>query len=181
MEVNQLEREEAKILTDKPFEFTVEYKEYTSIKKRPFWMFWQKSTLKEIAKKETFGIKPLCLSTLDRLADYQLNIEIDEAGLSNDLDSLATAQKMVKQSAKDLSKIVALCIMGVNYFKLIDGVKTTDEKEFKRITDVLFNSLTTDELTKIISEVIKSAGYGNFINSTRWMSAKRMTRPNEVE
>lgn len=176
-----LEKREADILNNIGYRFSVKYQVYEPIRNYPRILFWKKAELKRKERVEEFEIKPMTLSTLDRTAEYQLKIILNEEDLEDDAKALQVSKSIVKDNAKLLCTIIAHCILGNDFVMCLGDKKVKNLTELKRISSLLWSALTPIDLYQITVEIIGLSDYSNFINSTRWMSGKRTTQPNEVE
>jgi len=167
MDQKDIQREEIKTLIEAPYEFEVEYN-----KKEKFFFGlipFEKRLKKKV--KEKFEIKPCTLSTLDRLCQYQIELFFDEGKLNNELEIFNQTKVIAYKNAKLMANIVAVAVLGADYSK----------SEFKRVSNILYNSLTPAKLFEIINEILKSQDLANFMHSTRLASIKMTISPNEVE
>lgn len=171
MDQKDIQREEIKTLIETPYEFEVELnKEVTVQKKFIFGLIpYEKTEVQKV--KEKFEIKPCTLSTLDRLCQYQIELFIDEAKLSDNNEIFNQTKLIAYKNAKLMSNIVTVAVLGVDYSK----------SEFKRVQAIIYNSLTPAKLFEIINEILKFQDLTNFTNSTRLASIKMTISPNEVE
>ena len=164
MNQNQLEVEELKVLTDKGYEFEIEYpleiKPFLNIGKSKF-----------ISKTEKFRIEPLRLSTLDRIAEYQIKLIHDDEAFKDENRFPEEANELIIQNNKNLISIVALAVLGTKYSK----------KRFENLVKILSKGLTSSMLTEITTQIFTLSDHGNFISSTRLMLARNVIKPNEVE
>lgn len=167
MDQKDIQRKEIKTLIEAPYEFEVEYN-----KKEKFFFGLIPFEKAEVQKvKEKFEIKPCTLSTLDRLCQYQIELFIDEAKLSDNNEIFNQTKLIAYKNAKLMSNIVTVAVLGVDYSKV----------EFKRVQAIIYNSLTPAKLFEIINEILKFQDLTNFTNSTRLASIKMTISPNEVE
>lgn len=171
MDQKDIQREEIKTLIETPYEFEVEYNKKVTIQEKFFFGLipYEKKVVKKV--KEKFEIKPCTLSTLDRLCQYQIELFIDEAKLSDNNEIFNQTKLISYKNAKLMANIVAVAVLGVDYSKT----------EFKRVQAIIYNSLTPAKLFEIINEILKFQDLTNFTNSTRLASIKMTISPNEVE
>ncbi|WP_291096655.1 MULTISPECIES: hypothetical protein [unclassified Empedobacter] len=171
MDQKEIQREEIKTLIEAPYEFEVEYNKEVIIQKKFFCGLipYEKTEVQKV--KEKFEIKPCTLSTLDRLCQYQIELFIDEAKLSDNNEIFNQTKLIAYKNAKLMSNIVTVAVLGVDYSKV----------EFKRVQAIIYNSLTPAKLFEIINEILKFQDLTNFTNSTRLASIKMTISPNEVE
>ena len=164
MNKTQLEQQELRILNDSGYTFEVEYEKEI----KPIYFFGKSK--KEVVK-ESFNIKPLRLSTLDRIAEYQLQLFLNDE-VFKDTDAFAIeANSLIIKNNQTLVKIVALAVLGTDYSK----------KKFNKLTRIFSDALTAQQLIEIVSQIFALSDHGNFINSTRLMIARNVIKPNEVE
>lgn len=175
-ENKELMQKETDIINDVPFVFELEYKKPKTIQEKKF--FGLISTNKTIQEKvkEEFKIYPLRLSTMNRMAKYQLDLRINESmfkegnQLSND-DNFNEMKLIAVNNTETMASIVAIAVLGIDY----------SEKKFKKVKQIMFDSLTSFKLEVIINEILRYQHLGNFLNSTVAMSARTTMSPNEVE
>ena len=171
MDQKDIQREEIKTLIETPYEFEVEFNKEVAVQKKFFFGLipYEKTEAQKV--KEKFEIKPCTLSTLDRLCQYQIELFIDEAKLSDNNEIFNQTKLIAYKNAKLMSNIVTVAVLGVDYSKV----------EFKRVQAIIYNSLTPAKLFEIINEILKFQDLTNFTNSTRLASIKMTISPNEVE
>ncbi|MDM1299916.1 hypothetical protein HXZ94_15580 [Empedobacter falsenii] len=171
MDQKDIQREEIKTLIEAPYEFEVEYNKKVIAQEKFFFGLipYEKRVKKKV--KEKFEIKPCTLSTLDRLCQYQIELFIDNDKLNSEADIFNETKLIAAKNSKLMANIVAVAVLGVDYSK----------SEFKRVSSILFDSLTPVMLFDIINEILKSQDLANFMNSTRLASIKMTISPNEVE
>ncbi|MFV0149747.1 hypothetical protein OBJ95_05935 [Empedobacter falsenii] len=171
MDQKDIQREEIKTLIEAPYEFEVEFNKEATVQKKFFFGLipYKKKVVKKV--KEKFEIKPCTLSTLDRLSQYQIELFFNEGKLNNELEIFNQTKLIAYKNAKIMANIVAVAVVGVDYSK----------SEFKRVSNILYNSLTPAKLFEIINEILKSQDLANFMHSTRLASIKITISPNEVE
>ena len=164
MEKTQLEKQELSVLNDSGYTFEIEYHKIT----KPLFFFEMPKM--ELVKK-SFNIKPLRLSTLDRIAKYQLELYLDDEVFKDDASFALEANSLIIKNNKSLVKIVALAVLGTDY----------SVKKFNKLTKIFSDALTSQQLIEIVSQIFALSDHGNFINSTRLMIARNVIKPNEVE
>ncbi|HAR73429.1 MAG TPA: hypothetical protein DCR77_08485 [Flavobacteriaceae bacterium] len=171
MDQKDIQREEIKTLIEAPYEFEVEFNKKVTIQEKFFFGLipYEKKVVQKV--KEKFEIKPCTLSTLDRLCQYQIELFIDNDKLNSEADIFNETKLIAAKNSKLMANIVAVAVLGVDYSK----------SEFKRVSSILFDSITPVMLFDIINEILKSQDLANFMNSTRLASIKMTISPNEVE
>lgn len=171
MDQKDIQREEIKTLIEAPYEFEVEFNKEVTVQKKYFFGLipFKKKVVQKV--KEKYEIKPCTLSTLDRLSQYQIELFFDEGKLNNELEIFNQTKVIAYKNAKLMANIVAVAVLGADYSK----------SEFKRVSNILYNSLTPAKLFEIINEILKSQDLANFMHSTRLASIKMTISPNEVE
>ena len=92
------------MLIDKGIDFSITYK----VSKRKFF----KSTV-EIVNKE-FTIKEPTLAVLDLISSESIKFDINEESLKE--NTIQEGKRYVKKYAKDMSRIVAISVMGEDCF-----------------------------------------------------------------
>lgn len=171
MNQKDIQREEINTLIEAPYEFEVEYNKKVIVQEKFFFGLipYEKKVIQKV--KEKFEIKPCTLSTLDRLCQYQIELFIDNDKLNSEADIFNETKLIAAKNSKLMANIVAVAVLGIDYSK----------SEFKRVSSILFDSLTPAMLFDIINEILKSQDLVNFMNSTRLASIKKTISPNEVE
>lgn len=171
MDQKDIQREEIKTLIEAPYEFEVEYNKKVIVQEKFFFGLipHEKKIVQKV--KEKFEIKPCTLSTLDRLCQYQIELFIDENKLNDEVEIFNQTKVIAAKNTKLMANIVAVAVLGVDYSKT----------EFKRVREIIYNSLTPAKLFDIINEILKSQDLANFMHSTRLASIKMTISPNEVE
>ncbi|VDH16104.1 Uncharacterised protein [Algoriella xinjiangensis] len=171
MDQKDIQREEIKTLIEAPYEFEVEYNKKVIVQEKFFFGLipYEKKIVQKV--KEKFEIKPCTLSTLDRLCQYQIELFIDENKLNDEVEIFNQTKVIAAKNTKLMANIVSVAVLGVDYSK----------SEFKRVQEIIYNSLTPAKLFDIINEILKSQDLANFMHSTRLASIKMTISPNEVE
>jgi hypothetical protein len=170
-EARQIEETELNILLDKGISFDIELKQTVGI--------FHKKT---ISKTETFVIKKLTLGTMDRMSKYFLQINIDENNLSDNASIISEAIRLIPKNAKNLSKIIALAVVGDNYYSIEKGIfkkrrYKRNKKRVRELSRLFYETVSPSLLVNITNIIIGMCDMGNFLGSMRLMSASRTTAP----
>lgn len=173
-ENKELMQKETDIINDVPFVFELEYKKPKTIQEKKFFgLITTNKTIQEKVKEE-FKIYPLRLSTMNRMAKYQIELYLDKSKFeegNKDVDTFNEMKLIAINNTETMASIVAIAVLGVDY----------SEKKFKKVKQIMFDSLTSFKLEVIINEILRYQHLGNFLNSTVAMSARTTMSPNEVE
>lgn len=174
MENKELQRKELDILNDVPFVFELEYNKKKTIQEKKFFgLITTNKTIQEKVKEE-FKIYPLRLSTMDRMAKYQIELYLDKSKFekeNKDVDTFNEMKLVAVNNADAMASIVTIAVLGADY----------SENKFKKLKKVLYDNLTPYKLELITNEILSYSSLANFLNSTVAMSTKTTISPNEVE
>lgn len=139
--------------------------------------FRKRETVKE---KKVFRIAEPTLSTLDRLSALWLEMTIDETKL-NDADYLSAAKKLAAKEAKKLAEMVAVAVLGEDYYDVTDKggyfMRKPNEKRLARLASLFEHTITPSQLLTLAILITNVSNLGDFINSIRLMSATRTSDP----
>ncbi|OUN69473.1 hypothetical protein [Barnesiella sp. An55] len=139
--------------------------------------FRKRETVKE---KKVFRIAEPTLSTLDRLSALWLEMTIDETKL-NDADYLSAAKKLAAKEAKKLAEMVAVAVLGEDYYDVTDKggyfMRKPNEKRLSRLASLFEHTVTPSQLLTLAILITNVSNLGDFINSIRLMSATRTSDP----
>lgn len=167
MNKEKLEQEELRILSDSGYDFELEINRQNN---RDFLL---NLILKPsfIKIKKTYHIEPLRLSTMDRIAKYQLDLYLNEEAFKDESNMLVEMNSIVVRNLKPLTKIIALAVLGTSYKK----------SKFNKLYKELLDGLTPNKVYELIGVIQQLSSSVNFINSTRLAKAQITIKPNEVE
>lgn len=175
------ERKELERLTNRGMAFEVSR---TLSVKRKGWKGAILGLREKVSETTTYTIEEPVLSTLDRLACEQLELEINE-GVFNSDTAVAEARKLAKKHAERMARIVAIAVLGSDYMvqvKTKSGVKyVPDDKSLQDLTLVFFHNIKPTKLARLVTLITTMSGLGDFCNSIRSMSASRTTMPDRIE
>ena len=133
-----------------------------------------------ITEKQTYTIQEPTLSTLDRLSALWIQMEIDEARLKDD-DYLATAKQLAKKEAAKLAEVVAVAVLGEDYFiTTFDGThyhRKEDKARLRELSGHFFHFCKPSELLTLAILITNVSNLGDFVNSMRLMCATRTSEP----
>lgn len=177
--LEKLNREQAELrqLIGQGVTFDVKIKH--SRRKPGFWGFFRKREIVEETK--VYTIQEPTLATLDRLSALWLQMEIDETKL-NDEDYLRTAKALANKEAKKLAEVIAVAVMGEDYYTVtFDGTRTQRKErksDLRALTSLFFHTITPSQLLTLAILISNVSNLGDFVNSMRLMCA---TRTSEAE
>lgn len=153
--------------------------ELTYRRRRPgFFGFFRKR--EKITEKRVYKIQEPTLATLDRLSALWLQMGIDETRLGDD-SYLATARQMVNKEAKRLAEVVAVAVLGEDYYDITEhrgafSYKPNEER-LQRLAATFFHAVKPSDLFTLAVLITNASNLGDFISSIRLMSATRTSDP----
>jgi len=165
------------IQTGVTFDVTVTY-----LKRKPglAGFFKKRERVKE---KKIFTIEEPTLSTLDRLSGIWLQLEIDEAKM-NDNEYLNVAKQLAAKNAKLLARMVAIAVLGEDFYTVREHAGTfqrrENKKKTKELTSLFYHAVKPSELFTLAVLITNVSNLGDFINSIRLMSATRTSDPTHL-
>lgn len=134
----------------------------------------------KVTEKRVFTIQEPTLATLDRLSALWLQMEIDETRLG-DADYLATARQMAGKEAKRLAEVVAVAVLGEDYYDTTEhrGAFSykPNEDRLQRLASTFFHTVKPSDLFTLAVLITNVSNLGDFISSIRLMSATRTSEP----
>lgn len=153
--------------------------ELTYTRRRPgFFGFFRKR--QKITEKRVYKIQEPTLATLDRLSALWLQMEIDETRLGDD-NYLATARQMANKEAKRLAEVVAVAVLGEDYYDITEhrGAFSykPNEDRLQRLAATFFHAVKPSDLFTLAVLITNASNLGDFISSIRLMSATRTSDP----
>lgn len=156
--------------------------EVTIYRRKPgFFGFFRKRD--KVTEKKVFKIKEPTLNTLDRLSALWLQMEIDEAKLT-DNDYLNAAKKMAQKEAHRLAEVVAIAVLGEDYYITTEKgghyQRREDEKALQELKTLFLHTVTPSGLFTLAVHITNVSNLGDFINSIRLMSAARTSDPTHL-
>ena len=96
----------------------------------------------KITEKKVFRVQEPTLATLDRLSALWLQMSIDETKLGDE-DYFKTAKKMAAQEARKLAQVVAVAVLGEDYYDVTDKggylVRKPNETRLARLTSLFLH------------------------------------------
>lgn len=151
----------------------------TYSRRRPgFFGFFRKR--EKLTEKRVFTIKEPTLATLDHLSALWVQMEIDEAKL-NDADYLATARQMANKEARRLAEVVAIAVLGEDYYDTTERrgafIYKPNEDRLQRLAATFFHAVKPSDLFSLAVLITNVSNLGDFISSIRLMSATRTSDP----
>ena len=153
--------------------------EITHRRRKPgFWGYFRRR--EKVTETKVYTIQEPTLATLDRLSLLWLQMEIDETKLGDD-DYLRTARALASKEAAKLAEVVAVAVLGEDYYiATYDGTtyrRKEDKKALRDLTRLFFHTLKPSELLTLAIIVTNVSNLGDFVNSMRLMSAARTSDP----
>ena len=110
-------------------------------------------------------------------------MEIDETRLQ-EADYLNAAKKMANKEAKRLAEVVAVAVLGEDYYTAIDKggyyKRTENKQELRRLKSFFLHTIKPSELFTLAVLITNVSNLGDFINSIRLMSATRTCDPTHL-
>lgn len=151
-------------------------------KRKPgFWGYFRKR--EEVTEERVFTIAEPTLSTLDRLSAIWLELTIDETRLA-DSEYLAEAKQMAAKNAKLLARMVAIAVLGEDFYQVTEHAGTFQRKEdTKRVSDLadlFYHCVKPSDLFALAVAITNVSNLADFINSIRLMSATRTSDPTHL-
>ena len=129
----------------------------------------------KITEKKVFRVQEPTLATLQ--------MSIDETKLSDE-DYFKTAKKMAAQEARKLAQVVAVAVLGEDYYDVTDKggylVRKPNETRLARLTSLFLHTVTPSQLLTLAILITNVSNLGDFINSIRLMSATRTSDPTQL-
>lgn len=140
----------------------------------------------KITEKRAYTIKEPTLATLDRLSALWVQMEIDETKLG-EADYLATARNLAQKEARRLAEVVAVAVLGEDYYDVEDRrgsfqYKPNDAR-LQALANTFFHAVKPSDLFTLAVLITNVSNLGDFISSIRLMSAARTSEPidNRIE
>ncbi len=134
----------------------------------------------KVTEKRTYTIKEPTLDTLDRLSALWLQMEIDETKL-NDADYLATARNLARKEARRLAEVVAVAVLGEDYYEVEQGRGgfryKPNKARLQALAETFFHTVKPSDLFTLAVLITNVSNLGDFISSMRLMSAARTSEP----
>lgn len=159
------------------FDIDVKYKR----RKRGFLGLFQKR--EEVTEKRVFKIAEPTLSTLDRLSVMWLDIAIDETKLNSD-DYLSTAKQLAAKEAERLAEVVAMAVLGEDYYDVSERgamfVWKENKERLAELKNLFFHTISPSELLTIAIYITNVSNLGDFTNAIRLTSAARTSEPTNL-
>ena len=122
----------------------------------------------KITEKKVFRVQEPTLATLDRLSALWLQMSIDETKLGDE-DYFKTAKKMAAQEARKLAQVVAVAVLGEDYYDVTDKggylVRKPNETRLARLTSLFLHTVTPSQLLTLAILITNVSNLGDFINS----------------
>ncbi len=163
-EVNELN-----VLIDKGVEFSITYK----VSKRKFF----KSTVETVNEK--FTIKEPTLAVLDLISSESIKFDINEENLKE--NTIQEGKRHVKKYAKDMSRIVAISVMGEDCFIMKNRRFEVDSKSIDKLQHLFFHTIKPSDLYKLCTIILSVGNIGDFLNSMRLTSGARTTKKIDID
>lgn len=125
-------------------------------------------------QNKTFNIKEPTLAVLDVISEVALKLEINEKKLNE--NTINEARKIATDNAVLMARIVALAVVGEDYFVSVGRKIQYNEKEVKKLTKIFYTTLKPSDLINICQVITSIANLGDFLNSMRLIRGTRTTR-----
>ena len=158
-EVNELN-----VLIDKGVEFSITYK----VSKRKFF----KSTVETVTKK--FTIKEPTLAVLDLISSESIKFDINEENIKE--NTIQEGKRHVKKYAKDMSRIVAISVVGEDCFVMKNRRFEVDDKSIDKLQHLFYHTIKPSDLYKLCTIILSVGNIGDFLNSMRLTSGAITTK-----
>lgn len=131
---------------------------------------------------EKYEIQEPTLSTLDRLSAIWIDMDIPEQELlKGGADTIRTAKNLANINARRMARIIAVAVLGEDYFIPCQRYGRTaykgNDKALDDLTEIFLHSLRPSELVSLAQTVTAVSNLGDFIASMRLMSGARTTQP----
>ena len=165
----ELQEREQQRLCDCGFHFSVTRK----IRRRAkdIRRFFKKAATEE--ETLTFRVYQPTLSTLDRMAPYMLHFQRYEDMVKETPDErLLDVSKATIVEAKNMAKLLAVMVMGEDYFVFDRGRYHADEKGLAELETIFRNHVTPAKLFNLCEACLSVANLADFTNSIRLMAAE---------
>lgn len=176
----EAENREHDIIIGRGVSFEVEQ---TCFKRQPgiFGIFKKRIRVTETKK---YTIKEPTLAILDLISAEQIKIVVDEEKIASEI-GMNEAKKLAAIHSKRMAKIIALTVLGEDYFKPIQngsGYKyVTDDKSLEKLTMIFMSNIKPSRLVQLTLLITTIENLGDFTNSIRLMSANRTMMPIRIE
>ena len=157
---------------------TIEVDVTTYKRKRGIFGLLQKR--ERVVVREKHVIKQPTLAVLDLIASEQILLNIDESEMASE-QGMQRARTMAKEQCMRMARIVAMAIIGEDYFQFTGKKYVHADKELDRLSEMLYHNVKPSLLLKYCIFINTMSNLGDFINSIRLMSAARTTMPIRVE
>lgn len=177
----ELQEREQQRLCDCGFHFTITRK----IKQKPKGLHrFTKSIVKE--ETLTFRVFQPTLNTLDRMTPYMLRFQQYEDRIRDVEESqYIDVAKSSVVDVRNMAKLVAIMVMGEDYYIYENGRYKRDEAGLERIEEIIFNHVTPSKLYNLCEACLSVANLADFTNSIRLMAAETLAvvkpRKNRVD
>ena len=163
-EVNELN-----VLIDKGVEFSITYK----VSKRKFF----KSTVETVTKK--FTIKEPTLAVLDLISSESIKFDINEENIKE--NTIQEGKRHVKKYAKDMSRIVAISVVGEDCFVMKNRRFEVDNNSIDKLQHLFYHTIKPSDLYKLCTIILSVGNIGDFLNSMRLTSGAITTKKIDID
>ncbi len=163
-EVNELN-----VLIDKGVEFSITYK----VSKKKFF----KSTVETVNKN--FTIKEPTLAVLDLISSESIKFDINEENLKE--NTIQEGKRHVKKYAKDMSRIVAISVIGEGCFVMKNRKFDIDNKSINKLQYLFYHTIKPSDLFRLCNVILSVGNIGDFLNSMRLTSGARTTKKIDID
>ena len=129
-----------------------------------------------------YEIQEATHSTLDRLSAIWIDMDSPEQELlKGGAVTIRTAKNLANINARRMARIIAVAVLGEDYFIPCQRYGRTaykgNDKALDDLTEIFLHSLRPSELVSLAQTVTAVSNLGDFIASMRLMSGARTTQP----
>lgn len=163
-EKKQAEKSVLETILNRGAKFDITYK--VKERRRGFLGFLRPKVTVE--KKESFTIKQPTLGVLDRMSEIWIDFDIKELEGMTSEEAITEGYKAVKKNALDMSKILAMAVV---------GEEPDSDKEVERLTELFYKSVKPSQLPQIAMAIHAANHISDFTVSMRLMKMSMTTTP----
>jgi len=154
------EQQELNLLIERGYQFTIP----VFVRKR----------FKVVKEQRTYIIKEPTLAVLDVISEVSLKLDINEKSLND--NPIYEARRLATKNAALMARVIALAVVGEDYFVSVGRKIQYNESEVKKLTKIFYTTLKPSDLRKLCEVITSIANLGDFLNSMRLTSGARTTR-----
>lgn len=181
-DTHELQERELHRLCDTGFHFTVTRKVRRN--KKGLRRFFGKGKVEEETLQ--YDVLQPTLNTLDRIAPYMVHFQqyADRVKEAEDAALLEAAKSTVVE-AQNMAKLIAIMVMGEDYYIFENGRYKRDEAGLRELEDIMFHHIKPARLFSLCEACLAVCNLADFMNSIRLMAAETESttspRKNRVE